>query len=179
MTIAVEHYGRILRTLQKNQPVRIDLEVKNTFYDDPTSFNVVGEIPGTDKADEVVMLGAHFDSWHAGTGATDNAAGSAVMMEAMRILKQSGLHAAAHGAHRPVGRRRAGPASARAPTSPSTSPTARRWPLKPAHAKLSGYFNVDNGTGAIRGVYLQGNEARRADLRGVDEALQQPRHDAR
>ncbi len=91
VTIAVEHYGRILRTLQKDQPVRIELEVKNTFYDDPTSFNVVGEIPGTDKADEVVMLGAHFDSWHAGTGATDNAAGSAVMMEAMRILKQSGL----------------------------------------------------------------------------------------
>jgi carboxypeptidase Q len=91
VTIAVEHYGRILRTLQKDQPVRIEMEVKNTFYDDPTSFNVVGEIPGTDKADEVVMLGAHFDSWHAGTGATDNAAGSAVMMEAMRILKQSGL----------------------------------------------------------------------------------------
>ena len=57
----------------------------------PMSFNVVGEIPGTDKADEVVMLGAHFDSWHGGTGATDNAAGSAVMMEAMRILKQSGV----------------------------------------------------------------------------------------
>ena len=91
ITIAVEHYGRIVRTLQKNQPVRIDLDVKNSFHDDPTSFNVVGEIAGTDKADELVMLGAHFDSWHSGTGATDNAAGSAVMMEAMRILKQSGL----------------------------------------------------------------------------------------
>ena len=73
-------------------PVRIDLEVKNAFHDgDTTSFNIVGEIAGSDKADEVVMLGAHFDSWHGATGATDNAAGSAVMMEAMRILKQSGL----------------------------------------------------------------------------------------
>ena len=65
-------------------------------------FNVVGEIRGTDKADEVVMLGAHFDSWHASTGATDNAAGSAAMMEAMRILKQSGVHAAQNRAHRSV-----------------------------------------------------------------------------
>ena len=72
------------------------------------SFNVVGEIRGTDKADEIVMLGAHFDSWHSGTGATDNAAGSAVMMEAMRILKQTRPAAASHRAHRPVGRRGAG-----------------------------------------------------------------------
>ena len=157
VTIAVEHYGRILRTLQKNQPVRIDLEVKNTFYDDPTSFNVVGEIPGTDKADEVVMLGAHFDSWHAGTGATDNAAGSAVMMEAMRILKQSGLTLRRTVRIGLWGGEEQGLIGSRAYVT-ETFRRPRHMTLKPAHAKLSGYFNVDNGTGAIRGVYLQGNE---------------------
>src|SRR4029079_12394787 len=77
--------------LQKNLPVTIEADIQNTYYPNPVMFNVVGEIPGTEKADEVVMLGAHFDSWHASTGATDNAAGSAAMLEAMRILKQSGL----------------------------------------------------------------------------------------
>ena len=92
MTLAVEHYGRIWRTLEKKIPVTLQMDIDNTFYDtDLNAFNIVGELPGTDKADEVVMLGAHFDSWHAGTGATDNAAGSAVMMEAMRILKTSGV----------------------------------------------------------------------------------------
>src|SRR5712692_8657798 len=68
------------------------MDIDNKFSDaDENGFNVIGEIPGTDKADEIVMLGAHFDSWHTGTGATDNAAGSAVMMEAMRVLKTTGL----------------------------------------------------------------------------------------
>ena len=81
-----------MRTLEKNIPVTLSMNVENTFYDaDLNSFNIVAELPGTDKADEVVMLGAHFDSWHTGTGATDNAAGSAVMMEAMRLLKVSGV----------------------------------------------------------------------------------------
>ena len=79
------------RMIAKNLPVTIEADIKNTYYPNPTMFNVVGEIPGTDKADEIVMLGAHFDSWHASTGATDNVAGSAAMMEAMRILKQSGV----------------------------------------------------------------------------------------
>ncbi|MBA2301301.1 MAG: M20/M25/M40 family metallo-hydrolase [Acidobacteria bacterium] len=91
VVIAIEHYGRMVRTLEKNMPVKIEADIKNSFHDDTSSFNVVGEIPGSDKADEVVMLGAHFDSWHGATGAIDNAAGSAVMMEAMRILKQSGV----------------------------------------------------------------------------------------
>jgi hypothetical protein len=158
VTIAVEHYGRIVRALQKNQPVRIDLEVKNTFYDDPTSFNVVGEIAGTDKADELVMLGAHFDSWHTGTGATDNAAGSAVMMEAMRILKQSGLPLRRTVRIGLWGGEEQGLIGSRQYVTEMFADRATM-ALKPAHAKFSGYFNVDNGTGAIRGVYLQGNEA--------------------
>jgi carboxypeptidase Q len=158
VAIAVEHYGRIVRTLQKQQPVRIDLEVKNTFYDDPMSFNVVGEIPGTDKAGELVMLGAHFDSWHSGTGATDNAAGSAVMMEAIRILKQSGLKMRRTVRIGLWGGEEQGLLGSRAYVTETFADRATM-ALKPAHAKFAGYFNVDNGTGAIRGVYLQGNEA--------------------
>jgi carboxypeptidase Q len=158
VTIAVEHYGRILRTLQKEQLVRIDLEVKNTFYDDTKSFNVIGEIPGTDKADELIMLGAHFDSWHSGTGATDNAAGSAVMMEAMRILKQSGLPLRRTVRIGLWGGEEQGLLGSRAYVTEMFADRTTM-AVKPAHAKFAGYFNVDNGTGAIRGIYLQGNEA--------------------
>jgi hypothetical protein len=158
VTIAIEHYGRILRTLQKDQPVRIEMEVKNTFYDDPTSFNVVGEIAGTDKTDEVVMLGAHFDSWQTGTGATDNAAGSAVMMEAMRILKQSGLPLRRTVRIGLWGGEEQGLIGSRQYVTEMFADRATM-AVKPAHAKFAGYFNVDNGTGAIRGIYLQGNEA--------------------
>ena len=92
VVLAVEHYGRIVRTLEKKIPVTLQMNIDNKFYDaDLNAFNIVGEIPGTDKADEIVMIGAHFDSWHTGTGATDNAAGSAIMMEAMRILKTTGV----------------------------------------------------------------------------------------
>jgi hypothetical protein len=181
IAIPAEQYGRMARLLAKNLPVTIEGDIRNTYHPNPTMFNVVAEIPGTDKADELVMLGAHFDSWHASTGATDNAAGSAAMMEAMRILKQSGVtlrrtvrlalwsgeeqglvgsreYVAAHFAVRGA----PPPAPANAP--PEVSGRGRGGPqgpleLKPDHAKFAGYFNIDNGTGAIRGVYLQGNDA--------------------
>jgi carboxypeptidase Q len=158
ITIAVEHYGRIARTLQKQQPVKIDLDVKNTFHDDTMSFNVVGEIPGTDKAGELVMLGAHFDSWHSGTGATDNAAGSAVMMEAVRILKQTGLPLRRTVRIGLWGGEEQGLIGSRQYVTEMFGDRTTM-ALKPAHKTFAGYFNVDNGTGAIRGVYLQGNEA--------------------
>jgi len=182
VVIPAEQYGRMARMLQKNLTVTIEADIQNTYYPNPVMFNVVGEIPGTDKADEVVMLGAHFDSWHASTGATDNAAGSAAMLEAMRILKQSGLrlrrtvriglwtgeeqgllgsaqYVSAHFGSR-----------ATLPSPPDQQPPAAGGSgggrgalgpltLKPDHAKLAAYFNIDNGTGAIRGVYLQGNDA--------------------
>lgn len=177
VVIPAEHYGRMARLLAKNLPVTIEADIKNTYNPNPAMFNVVGEIPGTDKADEVVMLGAHFDSWHASTGATDNAAGSAAMLEAMRILKQSGVrlrrtvriglwtgeeqgligssqYVGAHFVSRgpatptPCGGGGGGRGGAQGPLE-----------LKPDHAKFAGYFNLDNGTGAIRGVYLQGNDA--------------------
>jgi carboxypeptidase Q len=135
------------------------MEIQNKFFDDDVdSFNVVAEIPGTDKADELVMLGAHFDSWHTGTGATDNAAGSAVMMEAMRILKATRLKM-----RRTVrlalwtGEEQGLLGSRAYVTEHFADRTDMK--LKSAHSKFSAYFNLDNGTGAIRGVYLQGNEA--------------------
>jgi hypothetical protein len=158
IVIAIEHYGRIARTLEKNMPVKIEMDVKNSFQDDLMSFNVVGELPGTDKADEVVMLGAHFDSWHGGTGATDNAAGSAVMMEAMRILKQSGVRLRRTVRIGLWGGEEQGLNGSRAYVKQHFADPADMV-LKPTHGKFAGYFNVDNGTGAIRGVYLQGNEA--------------------
>jgi hypothetical protein len=156
--VAVEHYGRIVRGLEKKQPVRIEMDVTNTFHDETMSFNVVGELPGTDRADEIVMLGAHFDSWHTGTGATDNASGSAVMMEAIRILKQSGLSLRRTVRIALWGGEEQGLLGSRAYVAEHFADRVDM-KLKPAHAKCSGYFNVDNGTGAIRGVYLQGNEA--------------------
>jgi Zn-dependent M28 family amino/carboxypeptidase len=133
------------------------------------SFNVIAEIPGTDKADEIVMLGAHFDSWHGGTGATDNAAGSAVMMEAMRILKQSGVRLRRTVRIGLWGGEEQGLIGSREYVTANFG-NATDMALKPAHAKFSGYFNVDNGTGAIRGIYLQGNEA----IGGIFDAWMKP-----
>ncbi|HRN57894.1 MAG TPA: M20/M25/M40 family metallo-hydrolase, partial [Agriterribacter sp.] len=128
--------------------------------EDTKGYNVLAEMKGTDKnlGDEVVMLGAHLDSWQGATGATDNAAGSAVMFEAVRILKTlgvqprrtirialwSGEEQGLHGSRNYVKNHLADPAT---------------MTLKPGHAKVSAYFNFDNGTGKIRGIYLQGNEA--------------------
>jgi Zn-dependent M28 family amino/carboxypeptidase len=140
-------------------------------------FNVVGEIPGTDLASEVVMLGAHFDSWHASTGATDNAAGSAAMMDAMRILKQSGVTlrrtvriglwtGEEEGliGSRDYVRAHFGTCNDPAPAAGQRGGGGRGgcqtgYTFTPEHAKFAGYFNIDNGTGAIRGVYLQQNDA--------------------
>lgn len=159
VVMAVEHYGRLIRLLDAKLPVTLEMNIQNRFIDgDGQAFNVVGEIPGTDKADELVMLGAHFDSWHGGTGATDNAAGSAVMMEALRILEASGLEMRRTVRIGLWTGEEQGLLGSRAYVREHFGDPATMQ-VKPAHAKFSGYFNVDNGTGAIRGVYLQGNEA--------------------
>jgi hypothetical protein len=164
IVIPAEHYGRMARMIARGIPITAEAEIRNTFHPNPQMFNVVGEIRGTDKADELVMLGAHFDSWHSSTGATDNAAGSAAMMEAMRILKQSGVtlrrtvrialwngeEQGLNGSRNYVAKHFGGGGGRGG--APPVAPT-------PAHATFSAYFNIDNGTGAIRGVYLQGNEA--------------------
>ncbi len=159
VVLSIEQYGRIVRTLEKNIPVTLQMDIDNTFYDDDLNgFNIVAELPGTDKADEIVMLGAHFDSWHAGTGATDNAAGSAVMMEAMRILKTTGLKPRRTVRLALWGGEEEGLLGSAAYVTGHFA-DRQTMALKPEHAKLSAYYNVDNGTGTIRGVYLQGNEA--------------------
>lgn len=159
LSVAVEHYGRIARMLDKGVPVTLQLDIQNKFYDDDrNAFNVVAEIPGSDKADELVMLGAHFDSWHGGTGATDNAAGSAVMMEAVRILKATGLKTRRTVRIALWTGEEQGLLGSRAYVKDHFG-DRETMQLKPEHAKFAGYFNVDNGTGRIRGVYLQGNEA--------------------
>jgi carboxypeptidase Q len=178
LTMASEHWSRIARLLQQKKDVTLELNVTNTFYDDdPMQYDTIAEIPGTDKKDEVVMLGAHLDSWHAGTGATDNGAGTIVMMEAMRILKaldikprrtvriglwsgeEEGLLGSQGYVEQHFGSR-----------PPMDDPNMKGMPtllrrdagaitVKPEQAKVAAYFNVDNGTGKIRGVYLQENEA--------------------
>ena len=187
LTMAIEHWGRISRLVDRKVPVELELDVRNKFYEDAdTQYDTVAEIPGTDKKDEIVMLGAHLDSWHSGTGATDNAAGSAVMMEAVRILKaldvkprrtirialwsgeEEGLlgsrgYVATHFGSRPE------------PTGPSDVPSFLRretgpLTLKPEQKLVSGYFNVDNGSGKLRGVYLQENSA----VRPIFEAWLEP-----
>lgn len=176
LVMAVEPYERILRLLEHDEKVELAIDIAAKFYrQSPLSWNTVAEIPGSDKNNEVVMAGAHLDSWHGGTGATDNAAGSAVVMEAMRILKTLGVkpkrtirvalwsaeeqgllgsraYVAEHFASRPEptdAEELALPARWRKPT----------WPIqpKPEHAKLAAYFNLDNGGGKVHGIYAQEN----------------------
>jgi carboxypeptidase Q len=178
LTMATEQWDRIARILADKKPVELEINVKNIFYDDAmTQWDTTAEIPGTDKKDELVMLGAHLDSWHAGTGATDNGAGSIVMMEAVRILKAVGVkprrtiriglwtgeeegllgsqwYVSKYFGTRPESTdpdRKGDPTLIRRDSGPIT--------VKPEAAKVSVYFNVDNGTGKIRGVYLQENAA--------------------
>ncbi len=167
VAVASENYGRIVRMLDKKVTVTMFADIQNKFYDDDlNSFNIVGEIPGSDKskADEVVMLGGHFDSWQSGTGATDNGAGSAVMLEAIRILKTSGLKMRRTVRIALWTGEEEGLLGSRAYIKqhfgdPNTDdPSTHLIKILPEHAKLDAYYNIDNGTGKIRGVYLQGNE---------------------
>lgn len=170
VAVAIEHYGRIFRTLEKHVPVTLSVNIINKFYEENLdSFNIIAEVPGTDKAEEVVMLGAHFDSWDSGTGATDNAAGSAVMMEAMRILKVSGLEMRRTVRLALWTGEEEGLLGSRAYVKQHFG-DRQSLEFKPDYAKVSAYFNVDNGTGKIRGMYLQGNE----EVRPIFEKWMEP-----
>jgi carboxypeptidase Q len=165
VTLAVEHYNRMIRILAKGIPVTVELNVETRFYDEttPNGFNTVAEIPGTDPKlkDEVVMLGAHLDSVSAATGATDNAAGSAAMMEAMRILKTIGAKPRRTIRVALWGGEEEGLLGSRAYVREHFGDPATMV-LKPEHARLVAYFNSDNGTGRIRGIWLQQNMAVRS-----------------
>jgi len=173
--VAAEQYNRIIRLLARGIPVQLEVSISARFYDDdPMSYNVIAEIPGTDLKEEVVMVGGSIDSWHAGTGATDNAAGAAAALEVMRVLTSLGL--------KPRRTIRIGPWSAeeqgtlgshayvaahfgRKVDGPGGQTGGARFAFKPEYEKFAGYFNFDYGTGRIRGVYLQGNEAARPMFR--------------
>ena len=183
LVMAAEHYNRIVRMLQKGSHPKLSIDIESQYHDgDLNSFNIVAEIPGTDLKDEVVMLGGHFDSWHAGTGATDNAIGCGVALEAVRILKAIGakprrtirialwtgeeqglLGSQAYVADH-FGRVKM-PARSGDPGDASRERPRATYELKAEHEKFSAYFNLDNGTGKIRGIYLQGNEAVRPIFR--------------
>ena len=188
-----EHFGRIARLLDRKVNVELELDVRVQWIDeDQMQWNTIAEIPGVDKdkKDEVVMIGAHLDSWHGGTGATDNGAGSVVAMEVMRILKAlnvkprrtiriglwSGEEQGLFGSHAYVDQHFA--SRPKLTKEEEDVPWYRRkekWPLtlKPEHAKLAAYFNLDNGTGKIRGIYAEGN----AGVVPIFEAWLQPLHD--
>jgi hypothetical protein len=192
LVVSASQWARVARLLDRKQEVEIEIDVRAAFHEeDPNGYNVIADLPGTDrsKKGEIVMVGAHLDSWHPGTGATDNAAGSAVMMEVVRILKaidarprrtirialwggeEQGLlgsraYVNEHLASRPE--RESGPDEMPSfmrndPPPPIT--------LKPDHARFSAYFNLDNGTGRIRGIYLQENAAAKPILERWMEAV--------
>jgi carboxypeptidase Q len=180
ISAAGEHFNRLARMVDAGEHPTMTVDLAVQYQDDDLNgYNTVAEIPGSDKADEIVMLGGHLDSWQGGTGATDNGAGCAVMMEAMRIIQTLGLkprrtirialwtgeeqgllgsrqYVAKHFGYfgdtpPPVfgggGGGQGGP--------PATPPKLTKLP---EYDKLSAYYNIDNGTGKIRGVYMQGNE---------------------
>ena len=188
LTLAVEQWDRVARLLEQKTPVQLEINVKSNWSDTDEQYDTIAEIPGTDKKDEVVMLGAHLDSWHTGTGATDNGAGSIVMMEAVRILESLGVkprrtiriglwsgeeqgllgsqwYVQHHFGSRPpidAPQMQGMPTLRRREAGPMT--------VKPEQAKVSAYFNIDNGTGKIRGVYMQEN----AGVQPIFEAWMHP-----
>ena len=198
LVLAIEQYNRIVRMLQANEPVKMTVDLAVAWQEaDLMGYNTIAEIPGTDLKDEIVMLGGHMDSWHSGTGATDNAAGVSVAMEAVRIIQTLGLKprrtirvALWSGEEQGLLGSRAyvaehfgsiqNPATSAAPATGGgntnalgggggngngSAPAGPVLVKKTDYEKLSAYFNLDNGTGRIRGVYLQGNEGVRSLFR--------------
>jgi len=190
LSLMPEQYNRLVRLVERSLEVELEIELRVTFHeDDLMGYNTLADIPGSDRKGELVMAGAHLDSWHAATGATDNGAGSAVMLEAARILKAVGAkprrtirfalwtgeeqtlggstaYVAAHFAKRGEP---ADPKEKELPVELQTKPGP--WQILPGHASLSAYFNVDSGTGKIRGVYAQENAGAAALLRQWLEPL--------
>ena len=159
--VTSEQYDRLVRLLENKTKVEMQVNLKARISDTAAdAYNLSAEIPGGSKKDQVVMVGAHFDSWHTGTGATDNAAGSAVMMEVVRILKALDLKLDRTVRIALWSGEEQGLLGSKAYVKEHFG-DPRTMKLTAAHAKLSGYFNLDNGSGKIRGVYLQGNDAMR------------------
>ncbi|UCE40011.1 MAG: M20/M25/M40 family metallo-hydrolase [Candidatus Aminicenantes bacterium] len=173
IAVTPEHYNRMYRILKRGIPVKVELEVRNRLGEQvEKACNVLGEIPGTDLSDEVVMIGAHFDTWHASPNSSDNTSGCAVALEAARILKavgarprrtirvalwggeEQGIHGSREYVHKHFGN----------PKDPEIG-------IKPEYEKFSVYFNQDYGAGAYRGIFLQGNEYARRIFKVWTESL--------
>jgi carboxypeptidase Q len=178
LVMAAEPYQRIVRLLEQGERVELEVNVEASFLnDDMHGYDVLAEIPGGDRGREIVMAGAHLDSWHAGTGATDDGAGVAVVLEAARILRGLGLTPRRTIRFALWGGEEQGLLGSSAyvekyvatrpePTDPAERELPRSlrkptWPLRleAEHPRLSAYFNLDNGGGRIRGIYTQGNVA--------------------
>ncbi len=160
--VGAEQYNRMVRMIQKGEKIKIAMELEVDWFKEDSCYNVIAEIPGTDLKDEVVMIGAHLDSWHSGTGATDNGTGSAVCMEAMRILKSIGAKPKRTIRMALWGGEEQGLLGSRAYTEKHFG---KRDSLSKDAEKFCAYFNNDNGTGKVRGIYLQGNDALRPIFR--------------
>ncbi|MDW8129589.1 MAG: M20/M25/M40 family metallo-hydrolase [Bryobacterales bacterium] len=161
IALASEHYNRLVRLLERKIPVKLELDVRVQIEEkEVEGYNVLADLPGTRKKDELVMVGAHLDSWHGGTGAADNAAGCAVMMEVMRILKTLGLKMDRTVRMALWDGEELGFLGSRAYVRQYLA-DRETMTLKPDFHKFSVYFNLDNGAGRIRGVYLQGNDMAR------------------
>ncbi len=174
IAVTPEHYNRMYRILKRGIPVKVELDVQNRLGEFvEQACNVLGEIPGTDLGDEVVMIGAHFDTWHASPNASDDTSGCAVVLEAARILKavgacprrtirvalwageEQGIHGSREYVHKHFGN----------PKDPEIG-------IKPDYEKFSAYFNQDYGAGAFRGIFLQGNEYVRQIFKAWMEPLE-------
>jgi hypothetical protein len=174
IAVTPEHYNRMYRILERKIPVTVELEVRNRLGEEvEKACNVLGEIPGTDLSDEIVMIGAHFDTWHASPNSSDDTSGCAVALEAARILKaigakprrtirvalwggeEQGIHGSREYVHKHFGN----------PSKPEVG-------IKPGYAKFSAYFNQDYGAGAYRGIFLQGNEFARQFFKTWMEPLE-------
>jgi carboxypeptidase Q len=177
VAVSSEQYNRMIRLIARGIPVQLEINLAVRFYEnDPMAYNVIAEIPGTDLKDEVVMIGGCIDSWQAGTGATDNAGSDAALLEVIRIFQSLGLkprrtiriglwggeeqgrlgssaYVAAHLARRV------------AATEGSSAPA--RIEFKPEFEEFDAYFNLDYGTGRIRGIFAQGNEVARPIFRAL------------
>ena len=170
VTLSAEHYNLIVRQMLKSIPVRLRVNVQSKFYDADggNAYNVIAELPGTDPAlrDEIVMIGGHLDSWHTGVGATDNADGATTVMEAMRILKAVGAQPRRTILVALWGGEEQGLLGSKAWVAQHLAGDANR----AARDKFDVYFNIDNGTGAIYGWYLQNNE----EVRGIFDSWLEP-----
>ncbi len=190
VSFAAEHYNRIVRMLRQGEKVKLEMELQVTTTKADSGFNIIAEIPGTDLKEEVVLIGAHFDTWHGGTGATDDNTGTGACMEAMRILQvlsekhglkprrtiriglwgaeEQGLIGSREYVAQTYARRDSGSGS------PFSGGGGGEITKTAQYENLSVYFNHDNGTGRIRGIYLQGNEAARPIFRSLFTAFGDP-----